>query len=289
MNLHELHIRFKNERECHDYLIQLRWSSGAECPYCKSKEVYRRNWHPGFKCRSCNCSFSVRNGTIFQSTKLPLLKWFQAISIISSAKKGISSLQLARTIGVHKNTAWYIQKRLRSVMQNEILSMSGLIEIDETYIGGSLSNMAQHEKKKRNPYRSGMIHKVPVLGIIERYNKKVILDVIQHAKGDLIKPILKKKINAKSKIVTDGHGSYYGLNKLFKKHVKINAEKKQRSWGRYNINTIEGFFSIIKRAIIGQYHQLSAIHLQSYMDEISFKKNHVENVFEALLNKSCAV
>ena len=289
MNLHELHIRFKNERECHNYLIQLRWPNGASCPYCKSKEVYRRNWQFGFKCRTCNCSFSVCNGTVFQSTKLPLLKWFQAISIISSAKKGISSLQLARTIGVHRNTAWFMQKRLRSVMQNNNMSMSGLIEVDETYIGGALSNMKHHKKEKRNPNHAGMTHKTPVLGIINRFTKKVILDVIPKTNGEIIKSILKKKISNTSKIVTDGHGSYYGLGKLFEKHIKTNGEKKQRSWGRYNINTVEGFFSLIKRAVIGQYHQISLYHLQSYMDEISFKKNYQENVFDALLNKACAI
>lgn len=289
MDLHELHIRFKNERECHNFLIKLRWPDGAVCPYCKSEEVYRRSWNPGFKCRSCNCSFSVRNGTVFQSTKLPLLKWFQAISIISAAKKGISSLQLARTIGVHRNTAWYIQKRLRAVMQNEVLNISGLIEVDETFIGGALANMHTLKRNKRNHYNNVTMHKTPVLGLMDRHNKKVILDVIQQTNGKIIKPILLKKISPKSKVVTDGHGSYYGIGKHFQKHIKTNNEKKQRAWGRYHINTVEGFFSLIKRAVIGQYHHLSLLHLQTYMNEISFKKNNKANVFEALLNKACAI
>jgi transposase-like protein len=216
------------------------------------------------------------------------MKWLQAVSIISSAKKGVSSLQLARTIGVNKNTAWYMQKRLRHAMSEDPTLILGLVEIDETYIGGALANMSREKKKKRNPYRSGMIHKTPVLGIIERHKGTTYLERLDHACGKTIKPILKKRIAPKSKVVTDGFGAYYGIGGHFDKHIKTNAEKEQRAWGRYHINTVEGFFSMIKRAVIGQYHQLSVRHLQGYLDEISFKKNHGDNVFQAMLVAACA-
>lgn len=289
MDLFELSTRFKTERDCHDYLISLRWPDGAVCVYCDGDQVYRRCGHPGFKCRECNCSFSVTVGTIFHASKLPLMKWFQAISLIASAKKGMSSLQLARTIGVNKNTGWYMQKRIRCAMREDRSELLGLVEVDETYIGGALANMSRKDKQKRNPYSSGMIHKTPVLGIIERHTGATSLDVIGHACGASIKPILYERIAANSKVLTDGFGGYHGIGEHFEKHIRTNAEKEQRVWGRYHINTIEGFFSTIKRAIIGQYHQLSKKHLQSYMDEISFKRNHQGNVFESILVNACAL
>jgi transposase-like protein len=225
---------------------------------------------------------------MFHSTKLPLSKWFLAISVILSAKKGISSLQLARTIDVNKNTAWYMQKRIRESMKTDIL-LDGIIETDETYIGGALGNMKLTEKKRRNPYKSGMGHKTPVLGMYERITGKVRLDTIFHADGQTIKPIMKAKISKQSEIITDGFGGYFGLDKYFQKQTKMNHSKNIRKVGEYNLSHIEGFFSTIKRAIIGQYHSLSEKHLQSYMDEITFKKNNSpEHIFEVMLLKACA-
>lgn len=288
MDIHKILKNYNTEQECVNYLTFIRWRGKPECPYCISKRVYKRNGSPRFKCRDCNRSFSVMVGTIFHNSKIPLTKWFLAISIILAAKKGISSRQLARTMNVNKDTAWYMQYRIRIAMKEDTL-LQGLVEVDETFIGGALKNMSPEKKKKRNPYRSGMMHKIPVLGMLERKKGKVRLFCIPHANGQTIKPIMKEIINPKSKIVTDGFGGYYGIGKHFKKHIRINAEKKQRAWGRYHVNSIEGFFSIIKRAIIGQYHNLSSKHLQSYMDEIAFKKNYKnENGFDLLLERACA-
>jgi transposase-like protein len=225
---------------------------------------------------------------MFHSTKLPLSKWFMAISIILSAKKGVSSLQLSRTICVNKNTAWYMQKRIRESMKTDII-LNGIIEVDETYVGGSLGNMKAKEKKKRNLHKSGMVHKNPVLGMYEANSGKVRLDRIKHACGETIKPIMKAKISKESEIVTDGFGGYFGLDKHFNKQTKMNHQKKVRKVEGYTLSHIEGFFSTIKRAIIGQYHSLSARHLQSYLDEIAFKKNFNSiDAFELLLIKACA-
>ena len=289
MDLHEILKKYNTEQECVNYLKLLRWKGKTECTYCFSTRVYERNGSCRFKCRDCNRSFSVTVGTIFHNSKIPLTKWFLAISIVIAAKKGISSRQLARTINVNKDTAWYMQYRIRLAMKEDVL-LQGLVEVDETYIGGALGNMSPEKKEKRNPFRSGMVHKMPVLGMMERNKGKVGLFCIDRANMKTIQPIMKEVINSKSKIVTDGFGGYYGVGKHFNKHIRINAEKKQRAWGRYHVNNIEGFFSIIKRAIIGQYHHLSREHLQSYMDEIAFKKNHRnESGFNLLLTKACAV
>lgn len=289
MDLYKIYETFKTSSDCHDYLASIRWPLGVSCVYCQSKKVYSRHGSNGYKCSGCNKSFTVTTGTIIHSTKLPLLKWFLAIAQILSAKKGISSLQLARTIGVNRNTAWYMQHRIRKAMKTDIL-LKGIVEVDETYIGGALANMHKSKKQKRNPYRSGMVHKLPVLGMIERGSGKTILKVLPHADGINIKPILKEQIEPESELVTDGFGGYAGLHKHFSKHIKMNHEKRKRSQGEYNLARIEGFFTLIKRAVIGQYHRLGQTHLQSYMDEISFKQNTSTcNAFNTLLNRMCAV
>lgn len=289
MDLMEIYRTFESESDCHSYLASIRWSDGVTCVYCQSQKVYCRSGNKGYKCSSCNKSFTVTTGTLLHSSKLPLLKWFIAIAQILAAKKGISSLQLSRTISVNKNTAWYMQYRIRRAMKTDVL-LRGLVEVDETYIGGALVNMHKKEKKKRNPNSSGMVHKIPVLGMIERSSGRAALHVIPHANGVHIKPILKRQISQGSELITDGFGGYAGLHKYFKKHVKMNHEKGQRADGIYNLSRIEGFFTLIKRALFGQYHRLDKIHLQSYMDEITFKKNvDPEEAFNVLLNRMCAV
>lgn len=152
MDLFEIQQRFKSERDCEKYLESIRWPSGVECKHCSSHEVYKRNGAKGYKCRTCNSSFSVTAGTIFHSSKLPLIKWFFAISQILSAKKGISSLQLSRSIGVNPNTAWLIQFKIRTAIKTDIL-LKGIIEVDETYVGGFLRNVHKHLREKKIPIR----------------------------------------------------------------------------------------------------------------------------------------
>lgn len=285
MNLEQLFTEFNTEKDFHNYLIERRWGCGVICPKCSSQKIYKRKTDLRFKCKKCNRSFSATSGTIFHCTRLPLSKWFFAISIILNAKKGVSSLQLARTIGVNKNTAWYMQMRLRKAMKEDI-TLSGIIEIDETYIGGALGNMKRDKRRKATPFKSGMTHKTPILGMKER-GGHVLLKVISHANKNIIRPILSRKINSHSTIITDGFGPYRTLGQEFDKHVSINHEKKQKAKGIYNLNSIEGFFSTIKRAIIGQYHQINSNNLPAYMDEINFKYNHMNDDLFSILISRC--
>ncbi len=135
-----------------------------------------------------------------------------------------------------------------------------------------------------------MIHKAPVLGMVERFSGSVHLKVMNHADGLTIKPVLKQQITPESTLVTDGFGGYFGLDKHFDKHVKMNHQKGKRKEGIYNLSRIEGFFSTIKRAIIGQYHTITIKHMQSYMDEIAFKKNTSPQIaFNLLLKRACVI
>jgi transposase-like protein len=202
-----------------------------------------------------------------------------------SAKKGISSLQLSRDLHVNKNTAWYLQKRIRKAMQDNDHILKGIVEIDETYVGGSLSNQHYYTKLESGKYHgAGMEHMVPVLGMIARKGK-IILKVIEKASGKEIKPIIKSRVSPESTIITDGFGGYFGLKNHFGRHIILNHSKNEKNISKYNTSTLEGFWTLLKRAIVGQYHQISKEHLQEYLNELAFNHNYKDtNMFYLLLN-----
>jgi len=287
MGIIEIVKQFGTQEECISYLESLKWGNIPTCPYCQSQRSSKRKNEFRHHCQECNRSYSVLVGTIMESTKVPLPKWFAAIALILNAKKGISSLQLSRDLGINKNTAWYLQKRIRQVMGDDDLFLTGIIEADETYIGGSLVNKHDKEKASKQYHKTGMNHKTPALGMVER-NGKIIVKVLNKAWGKEIKPMLRKSVDLKSVIVTDGFGGYKDLDQSFKKHVVLNHSKKVRKVGEYHTNTIEGFWSMLKRAILGQYHKITHRYLQNYINEMAFKYNirNEENPFELLINKA---
>lgn len=286
MEIIKVYKEFDNQNKCYSYLERIRWNNKPICPYCFSEKASKRKNENRYKCLGCNRSFSVLVGTIMEGTKLPIIKWLVAMCLILNAKKGISSLQLARDIGVNKNTAWYLQKRIRRAMNEDDTLLQGLIEADESYIGGSLVNKHEKLKQERQYARAGMEHKTPVLGMLERKGK-IIVRVLDKAWGKEIKPIMKKIINSNSKLVTDGFGGYKDLGEYFEKHVILNHSKNIRRIGKYHTNTIEGFWSMFKRAIMGQYHKITAVHLQEYINEMAFKYNYRNNerAFEVLITR----
>ena len=283
MDLIEVLSKYNTQSKCIRYLEVQHWPDGPVCPYCNSKNSIAKTKELRHKCYDCGNSYSVMVGTIFQSTKLPLTKWFAAIVLIKDAKKGISSMQLSRHLKVNKNTAWFLQSRIRLAMKED-LSIDGLVEVDETFIGGSTSNMHASHIKKKKIYCGGKEHKMTVLGMIER-EQGIILQVIPKANKKHIRPILKQRIGSASTLITDGHGSYRTLNRDFNKHVSLNHDQGERKKGVYNLGSIEGFWALLKRAVMGVYHSMSYKHLQSYMDEIAFKFNHKfdSNMFKTLI------
>jgi transposase-like protein len=288
MELLEITKKLNTQRKCIKYLEASRWSLEVECPYCESKRITAMKKELRHHCNSCNKSFSVLVGTIFEASNLSLPKWFVAISLIMHAKKGISSRQLARHIKVTKDTAWYVQKRLRDAMKSkETKLLNGIIEVDETYVGGDVQN--KHKKVRlrlhsQGKVATGAMHKIPVLGLLSR-SGRVSTQVIAHADGKSLKPIIRDRVDRKSVIVSDGFGAYYGLKNEYKAHEVVNHEKDEYVRGEWHTNNIEGFWSLVKRGIVGQYHKITTKYLQNYLDEFSFKYNFKseKNIFDIFL------
>lgn len=292
MNLIETINKFPDQGTCIKYLEGLRWQEGPICPYCGGKRSSKRTATYRHQCHECNSSYSVLVGTIFEDTNLPLPKWFLAISLILNAKKGLSARQLARDLGINRKTGWYLQMRIRKAMQEDQDKdlFNGIVEIDETYLGGAMRN---HSKKKRDERRdnglqvTGMEHKQPVIGLLER-GGKIKLQVIEKANSVNIKPIIAETVSAEADVVTDGFGAYRGLNKLHKEHHVLNKEKEEYVKGQYHTNTLEGFWTLLKRGIYGQYHSVSSTYLQAYLNEFTFKYNNRANKsnFALLIQRS---
>jgi transposase-like protein len=203
-----------------------------------------------------------------------------AISLILNAKKGISSRQLSRDINVNKDTAWYMQMRVRRAMAEHAVLLNGIVEIDETYVGGALRNKTKKYRKAvkdSGKTITGMEHKKPVLGMVQR-GGNVVSQVLIKAHGESIKPVIDKSVERSATIITDGFGGYYGLNTKFSEHQIVNHEKDEFVRGTFHTNTIEGFWSILKRSIIGQYHHVSGKYLQLYVNECCYKYNNRKNI-----------
>jgi transposase-like protein len=258
MNIIEIINRFPDQSACISYLEELRWQNKPECPCCKSKHSSKR--HETHR-HLCN---------------------------------GLSARQLSRDLGVNRKTGWYLQMRIRRAMQDgeDSSLFKGIVEVDETYVGGKKAN---HSKKKRQARRdnnqqiTGMQDKQPVIGLLER-DGRIKLQVVNQAHGKTIKPIIEQTVSKDATLVTDGFGGYAGLSKIFREHQILNKDQQEYARGKYHTNTIEGFWTLLKRGIYGQYHKVSTRHLQSYLDEFTFKYNHRANrfIFELLINKITA-
>lgn len=273
-SIFELIKAFPDEQTCIDHLTELRWNGNVVSPFDPESKVYSCAGNK-YKCKNTSKYFNVKTGTLFDNTKIELQKWFMAIYLITGHSKGISSIQLSKDIDVTQKTAWFMLQRIRNCFgMDDDSKLDNEVEVDETYVGGEYKNKSISKRKEihKDGLQTGMNDKAPVIGMLERGgNVKCV--VVEKAHGKTIKPILFDKINPSAHVMTDGFGGYSGINKNFFHHSVVNHNLGEYVNGRIHTNTIEGFWSILKRGILGIYHFTSKKHLQKYVDEFVFRYN----------------
>lgn len=274
MTLPELNRSFSTDEDCREILTRLRWPEGVECPRCHNRNVWWVQSRKQFTCSECSYQFSVMTGTIFNDSHLPLPMWFMAILLLVEARKGMSAMQLKRTLwGQHKGsykTAWYLFHRIRAAMGAVDRPMlDGAVEIDETYVGGK--EKGRKLPGARHPGFGGSTKQV-VLGIRQRGGAVRFFHAEDAKSGTLAKFIQDNISEDVDVIMTD---EYRGYRKAVgsRKHETVthSAGEYVRLGTDIHTNSVESAFSLLKRGIIGTWHRISAKHLQSYLDEMSFR------------------
>ena len=265
-----------SEKACREHLEQLRWNGEPICPHCGSQRenhyrIKTRGEDKGrYKCKDCRLPFSVTIGTIFEKSTIPLQKWFMAVNLFTTNKKGVSSHQLQREIGVTQKTAWFMLCRLRNSVHNRVdFEFDGITQVDETYVGGKNKNRSKGKKVENSQGRS-LKTKTPVFGMLN--DGLVYTQVVKNTKGKTLKTIIRSKVKQGSILVSDGWVGYRGLQHEYShKIIKHNLGVFKN--GSYHTNGIEGFWSLLKRGIIGSYHYTSDKHLHRYCDEFAYRYN----------------
>jgi len=266
--------KFPDEEACITYLEGIRWADGITSPFDEYSKIYVCNKHR-YRCKNTGKYFNVRTGTIFDNTKIPLQMWFMAIYLVTSSKKGISSHQLARNLKITQKSAWFLLHRIRYAFGHENFkeTFDGVVQADETFVGGKNKNRHADKKVKNSQGRS-FKDKTPVLGLL--HNGKVNLTVVKSTKAEQIQPIIKRMVTKESLLISDEWGGYSGIEKHCN-HVVVDHGVGEYVRGAFHTNSIEGFWSIFKRGIIGIYHQVSRKHLQRYCEEFSYRYNQRNN------------
>jgi transposase-like protein len=284
--MEHLKLSFKNfsdllqviptDNEARMFLEELRWCGTPVCPHCgtQNPEHYKLKVKGEFKglykCKDCKERFTVTVGTMFEGSHIGLRKWFIAMYIFSSHKKGISSLQLGRDLGITQKPAWFMLSIIRNSFKPQGQSkLSGTVQCDESFIGGKEANKHANKKTKDTQGRSTK-KKTPVFGLLS--DGKVNTEVVTDTKASTLKPIIMEMVETGAIVVTDEWGAYNGLNANFKHEVVKHNEGKYVSNG-LSTNGLEGFWSLLKRGIFGIYHQVSPKHLNKYCDEFTYRYN----------------
>jgi transposase-like protein len=286
LNLASMAGLFANEDQARAFLESKRWPNGPVCPHCQSTEAYKLTPKPGsekpvrpgvYKCKKCREQFTVRVGTIFEDSKLPISKWLMAIHLMTSSKKGVSSHQIARELGITVKSAWFVTHRIREAMKKEPMAgmLSGVVEVDETYVGGK-PRKGDGKKHKRGRGTS----KTPVMVLVERDGTARTMP-LENITSETLKGQVEVNVAKESIVMTDELAGYMGLADGpdgFAAHetVKHGAGEYSRP-GKDGVtvhtNTAESFFALLKRGHYGIFHQLSKKHLHRYCTEFGFRWN----------------
>lgn len=280
MNLLDVYKELNTEAKCLAFLEHMRWPNGVKCLSCESQRITqltakgKLNKKTGkrspdrelYQCNECRFQFTATTGTVYHDTHLPLSKWFVAIALITESKKGISANQLARSLGVQYRTAWYLAHRIRKVMvETDAPKMKGVVEVDETYIGG-----------KQRGHRSKLKNKDVVVGIRERGGPVRFVQTPDNKAGTLYNVIADHVAKDAEAIMTDENPAYNFRYTQYKdtRHGRIKHKDKIYVVGDVHTNTVESAFSLFKRGIMGAFHKISLKHLQRYLSEFEFRFNN---------------
>lgn len=259
---------FPDAETARKYLELRLWKDGVKCPTCNSGERITARKEGFYRCNACKLDFTVRTGTIFERSHVPLHKWIYAMYMLLTARKGVSSLQLAKQIGITQKSAWFVLQRLREACGNDTDVLQGTIEVDETFFGGLERN--KHKSKKLNEGR-GAVGKVAVIGMRERGGRTTAMPIDRNDSAT-IHGVLEENVLPGSRVLTDDHRSYIGLTKDFK-HESVNHKDGVYVRGDVSTNGIESVWAVMKRGMHGVYHRASRKHLARYVNEFTFRLN----------------
>jgi len=282
MNLVKLVAKYGSEDKCRAFLEALRWPNGVTCPRCKSPSVSRLHKRGQFDCDKCRYHFSATSGTMMHDTKIPLWKWFLAVYMIVESKKGISANQLKRTLEVSYRTAWYLCHRIRKALETPDSFLRGVVEVDETWVGGQTHGPAKRDNKK---------NKTLIIGAVARGGEvRLKSDPVRGARpsSKRLGEFVRANIAGDATVYTDDHRSYPGIFRARgQSHDTVAHKNKVWVKGDVHTNGIEGAWSLFKRSVVGSYHQLSCKHLPAYLDEFEFRFNNRDNkdIFTAAMRE----
>ena len=282
-----IYRRFPTKEDCLNHLEQVRWGETPCCPYCKSEKVSRKKekeQRNRWQCSLCRKSFSVTVGTIFHNSHVDLQRWFLLIALMFSAKKGLSAMQAARDLEMRRPTVWSMMHRIRKAMMDDGVLLAGIVEMDETYIGGK-PRKGRKDDDGDGPKRGRGTKKVPVVGAVERGGKvkAKAINKDEMTIADMFKIAREMMDMPNSVLNTDEYPGYNGMNSHVIHRTISHKDGYSRrdlfsgQYGAIHTNTIEGFWAIVKRAIYGQFHHVSKKYLPLYLNELTYRYNNRGN------------